>query len=136
MEPSILFVIDDFSSEPEMTRHNRLVNKLYTRGRHARISTITSVHKTKNVVNPIVRAQATALFVFKQKAFLELQAFLEENSATVGKDILEKVYRLATSEPFQFLYVNLEAGSDLNNMFFIGFKQRILIEAERPTSEH
>ena len=79
-----------------------------------------------------MRAQATALFIFKQKAFLELQAFLEENSATVGKDSLEKVYRLATSEPFQVLYVNLKAGADLNNMFFIGFKQRILIGGALP----
>ncbi len=76
-----------------------------------------------------MRAQATALFIFRQKAFLELQAFLEENSATVGKDILERVYRLATMEsgPFQFLYVNLKAGNDLNNMFFIGFQHRIRI---------
>ena len=72
-EPSILIIIDDFSAEPEMTKNNRLVNRLYTRGRHARISTITSVHRIKSVVNPIVRAQATALFIFRQKAFLELQ---------------------------------------------------------------
>ena len=117
---------DSFSAEPEMTRNNRLVNRLYTRGRHARISTITSVHRIKNVVNPIVRAQATALFIFRQKAFVELQNFLEENSATVGKDILEKVYRIAVAEPYQFLYVDLRA-TDPNEMFFIGFKQRIRV---------
>ena len=125
-ENQILILIDDFSSEPEMTRSNRLVNKLYTRGRHARISTVCSVHRTKNVLNPIIRAQATALFIFRQKAFLELQAFLEENSATVGKDVLEKVYRLAVSQPFQFLYVNLKT-LDINEMFYIGFQQRIRI---------
>ncbi len=47
--PNILILIDDFSAEPEMTRQNRLLNKLYTRGNHARISTITSVHKTKTL---------------------------------------------------------------------------------------
>ena len=73
-----------------------------------------------------MRAQATALFVFRQKAFLELQSFLEENSATVGKDILEQVYRLATSQPFQFLYVNLKT-TDVNEMFYIGFQQRIRV---------
>ena len=52
-EPNILLVIDDFSAGPEMTRQNRLVNKLYTRGRHARISTITSVHKTKMLSTPL-----------------------------------------------------------------------------------
>ena len=125
-ENQILILIDDFSSEPEMTRSNRLVNKLYTRGRHARISTVCSVHRTKNVLKPIIRAQATALFIFRQKAFLELQAFLEENSATLGKDVLEKVYRLAVSQPFQFLHVNLKT-LDINEMFFIGFQQRIRV---------
>ncbi len=69
-----------------------------------------SVHKTKNVVNLIVRAQATALFIFRQMAFWELQAFLEKKSATVGRDVLEKVYRLATMEsgPFQFCVRQLE----------------------------
>ena len=49
---------------------------------------------------------------------MELQSFLEENSATVGKDVLETVYRLAVSQPFQFLYVNLKT-LDNNEMFYI-----------------
>ena len=53
-ENQILIMIDDFSSEPEMTRSNRLVNKLYTRGRHARISTVCSVHRTKNGLSSFV----------------------------------------------------------------------------------
>ena len=109
-----------------MTRNDRLVNRLFTRGRHARISTITSVHRIKNVVNPIVRAQATALFIFRQKAFLEPQNFLEENSPTAGKDVLEKVYRIAVAQPYQFLYVDLRA-TDPNEMFCIVFQQRIRV---------
>ena len=66
-ENQILILIHDFSSEPEMTRSNRLLNKLYTRGRHARISTVCSVPRTKNVLNPIIRAQATALFISAKK---------------------------------------------------------------------
>ena len=132
-ENQILILIDDFSSEPEMTRSNRLVSKLFTRGRHARISTVCSVHRTKNVLNPIIRAQATALFMFRQKAFLELQAFLEENSATVGKDVLEKVYRLAVSQPVQVLYVNLKT-LDINEMFFVGFQQRIRVTEQKGAS--
>ena len=37
---------------------------------------------------------------------------------------LERIYRLATEEPYQFLYVNLRA-ADVNDMFFIGFSKRI-----------
>ena len=36
---------------------------------------------------------------------------------------LERIYRLATDEPYQFLYVNLRA-TDVNDMFFIGFSKR------------
>ncbi len=52
-----------------------------------------------------MRAQATALFVFRQKTFLELQTFQVENSATAWLDVLE-LYRLAASQPFRILYVN------------------------------
>ena len=44
----------------------------------------------------------------------------------MGKDVLEKVYRLAVSEPYQFLYVDLRQ-TDVNEMFYIGFKQRIRV---------
>ncbi len=49
---------------------------------------------------------------------MEVQAFLESNSATVGKGVLEAVYKLATSQPFQFIYVNLKT-TDTNEMFYI-----------------
>ena len=43
-----------------------------------------------------------------------------------SKDDLESSYRLATEEPYQFLYVNLRA-TDVNDMFFIGFSKRIRV---------
>ena len=41
---------------------------------------------------------------------------------------LERIYRLATDQPYQFLYVNLRA-TDVNDMFFIGFSKRIRVNA-------
>ena len=77
--------------------------------------------------NPVVRSQVTGVLFFKQRNYLELQAFLEEHSARLpNKSDLERIYRLATAAPFSFLYVNLKA-SDVNDMFFIGFSQRIRV---------
>ena len=42
------------------------------------------------------------------------------------KHDLERIYRLATEEPYQFLYVDLRA-TDVNEMFFIGFSKRIRV---------
>ena len=43
-----------------------------------------------------------------------------------SREDLERTYRVATDQPFQFLYVDLRA-SDVNEMFFIGFSQRIRV---------
>ena len=42
------------------------------------------------------------------------------------KSDLERIYRVATAEPFSFLYVDLRA-TDVNDMFFIGFSKRIRV---------
>ena len=43
-----------------------------------------------------------------------------------NREDLERIYRVATAEPFQFLYVDLRA-SNVNDMFFIGFSKRIRV---------
>ncbi len=51
-----------------------------------------------------------------------------------SRDDLERIYRIATEEPYQFLYVDLRA-SDVNDMFFIGFSKRIRINSGREEME-
>ncbi len=43
-----------------------------------------------------------------------------------SRDDLERIYRVATAEPFQFLYLDFRASS-VNDMFFIVFSQRIRV---------
>ena len=72
---------------------------------------------------------------FKQRNYLELQAFLEEHSAMLpDKHDLERIYRLATEEPYQFLYVDLRA-TNVNDMFFIGFSRRIRVNTSSSQME-
>ena len=126
-EPQILIYLDDVSDNPKFTRNNALLNKLYTRGRHARITTVTSVHRQRTILPPVVRAQLTGILYFRQRNSLELLSFLEEYSAMLpSKDDMERIYRIATQEPYSFLFVNLKA-QDVNDMFFVGFRQRIRI---------
>jgi hypothetical protein len=46
----ILLVIDDFADDPRMSRQDRLLHSLYTRGRHAFISTITAISKVQGAL--------------------------------------------------------------------------------------
>jgi hypothetical protein len=122
----ILIVIDDFADDPSFTRQSKLLHQLYVRGRHNSISTITSTQKY-NVIAPIVRINATQLYVFKLRNYKDLEAIVEELSAITDKKTLLEIYHTATDKPFSFLYINLMS-HDKNNMFHIKFEQTITIQ--------
>jgi hypothetical protein len=121
----ILIVIDDFADDPSFTRQSKLLHQLYVRGRHNSISTITSTQKY-NVIAPIVRINATQLYVFRLRNYKDLEAIVEELSAVADKKTLLDIYHTATSEPFSFLFVDLVA-HDRNKMFHIKFEKSISI---------
>ena len=83
----ILMIIDDFADHETICKHSKLLNKLYTRGRHNMISTITSTQKFRAIGN-IIRINITELYVFRLRNTHDLEAFLEEVSALSDKSII------------------------------------------------
>ena len=122
----ILIVVDDFADTPEFTRQSKLLHALFTRGRHNSISTITATQKI-TAIHPIIRVNATSLFVYRLRNYKDLETFIEEVSAVTDKRILLQMYRMATAEPYSFLYVKLTA-KDKNDTFFIRFDKRLRVE--------
>jgi GTPase SAR1 family protein len=120
----ILIIVDDFADAPEFTRQSKLLHQLYVRGRHAFISVVTSVQKVTTVA-PLIRTQATALFVFRLRSYQDLQTFLEEASALYDKKVLLQLYHYCVDQPFGFLYLDLTA-RDRENMFFYKLEQRLV----------
>ena len=92
---SILIVVDDFADDPEF-RYSNILHGLFTRGRHNAISCILSTQKY-NVLAPIIRLNASALFIFRLKNMNEVNSFLEENSALVDKRTLYDMYQQAVT---------------------------------------
>ena len=124
---SILIVVDDFADDPKFVRYSSILHGLFTRGRHNAISCILSTKKY-NVLAPIIRLNASALFIFRLKNMNEVNSFLEENSALVDKKTLYDMYQQAVNfAPYSFFYINTNA-KDVNNMFFINFQQRFEID--------
>jgi len=62
----ILIIIDDFADDPSFTRQSKMLHSLYVRGRHNMISTITATQQY-NAIHPIVRVNATELYVYRFK---------------------------------------------------------------------
>ena len=122
---SILICVDDFADSAACSRRSVLLHELYTRGRHAGISTIASVQRYRSL-SPIIRVNATSLIVFRLRNFKEYQAIEEENSAAVTRDD----FKAATAEPYSFLYIDLTAKS-IDSVFYLRFEQPIMLaEAE------
>ena len=122
---NILLVVDDFADDPRFTRRDQLLHSLFTRGRHAFISTIVATQKFR-ALSPIIRVNATALVVFRLRSEQELLAIVEEISAVYDKTVVISLIRRATEEPYSFLYADLAAKSpDL--MFWLRFEKRLVV---------
>ena len=120
---SILIIIDDFADDPSFSRHSKLLHSLYTRGRHSMISTITATQKF-NAIHPIIRVNATELYVYRLRNMKDLDTFVEEISATIPKKTLMQIYEQCTSTPYSFLYVKLTAKS-IHDMFYCNLTQKV-----------
>ena len=59
--------------------------------------------------------------------YKDLNAILEELSTLTDKKTLLDMYQMATKEPYSFWYINAVA-KHVADMFFITFKQNLLIE--------
>ena len=122
----ILIVIDDWADSPDFSRKSQLLHALFTRGRHSGISTIVSTQKF-TALHPIIRVNATELYVFRLRNYRDLETFIEEVSALIDKKSLMEIYNLATAEPYSFLYVKLTAKKK-DDIFMVKFNKKITIE--------
>jgi len=120
---SILIVVDDFADDVKFSRNSKLLHSLFTRGRHSQISTIVATQKF-NALSPIIRVNASDLYVFRLRNYSDLQAFLNEVSAIAPKDVILEMYKIATDETYSFLTVKLTA-KDKNIIFMIRFNKAL-----------
>ena len=122
---NILIIIDDFADNPSFSRNSKLFHGLYTRGRHAFISTITAT-QVLVALSPVIRKNATEMYIYKLRNYRDLESLIEELAALAPKKIILQMYNTATEEHYSFWYINLMA-KDINKMFFIRFEQRLTL---------
>ena len=78
-------------------------------------------------LHPIIRVNASELYVFRLRNYQDLECFINEVSALIDKKSLLEMYRLATHEAYSFLYCKLTS-KDINKTFMIKFNQYLTIE--------
>ena len=91
------------------------------------ISTIVATQKF-SAIHPIIRTNATELYVYRLRNYTDLETFLEELSALYDQKTLLKLYEHATQAPYSFLYVKLTA-KIREDVFFVNLSKRLTIES-------
>ena len=98
---NILVILDDVADAPKIARHNKLLQSLYVRGRHAGISVITASQKAF-ILHHVIRVNATQLFIFRLRNKKELDSIIEELGALADPKVLLEIYHTATAEDLIF----------------------------------
>ena len=124
----ILIIVDDFADQPTFTRSDKLLHSLYTRGRHTFVSSITST-QVFNALSPIIRKNATELYIYRLRNYRDLESLIEELSALYDKKTLLELYNIATGEPHSFWYINLMA-KNKKDMMYMNFDRKLEVQDE------
>jgi hypothetical protein len=127
----ILIIIDDWADSPNVVHSNSgaasggsMLNTLFIRGRHMMISTIVSSQRLR-LLAPTMRVNVQFMLVWRLRNRLELQSLLEEISAVYDIKTLEKMYQMATDDPYSFWYILFTARKK-EDMFFLRFEQKMI----------
>ena len=79
-------------------------------------------------ISPLIRVNASELYVFRLRNSQDLETFLNELGAICGdKKSLMKMYTMATDAPFSFLYCRLTQ-KDKNDNFMINYNKKLIID--------
>ena len=124
---SILLIFDDVADNKAI-HNNPALNSCFTRGRHSQISTILSTQKY-NAVSTIIRTNMDSMYLFRLRNANDLFSVVDELSALLDKKVLLEVYMKATEAPYSFLFIKLTSKT-INDMFFVKFDKRIMINDE------
>ena len=88
---SVLVVVDDFADDPSFSKQSKMRHALYTSARHNSISTITATQKFSSIA-PIIRVNATEIYVYRLRNYRDLETFIDEVSAVADKKTLLHLY--------------------------------------------
>jgi hypothetical protein len=105
--PQIVIVCDDLSDTGAMHQATNVLSTCFCRGRHLGISTLLGVQRI-TTIHPISRCNFAFMLCWELRQKKELfDGLLHELSALHSIETLHEFYKIATEEPFSFLFVNL-----------------------------
>ncbi len=130
--PQVCVVLDDLADRGDILTKRQGGNQgswmvsLATRGRHFGVTWIIS-SQVLNLVGTVIRKNVRCMCVWRLRNHKEVETLCEELSGVYDKQTVMDLYNHATSEPFSFLFVRLDAKTR-RDMFWLRFESRLAIE--------
>ena len=131
--PQVCVILDDLADRGDILQKRQgaasggswLVT-LATRGRHFGVSWIVS-SQVLNLVGTVIRKNCRCMCVWRLRNNKEVQTLCEELSGIYDQQTLLEMYRVATADPYSFLFIRLDAKTR-ETMFYLRFEQRLVPE--------
>jgi len=108
--PEYIFIFDDLSNELK----NPVLSLFICNMRHFKTKFIISSQYWNNLDRK-ARAQHDIIIIFKDIADDKLEEIYKESGLTIPFDKFLKIYKFATKEPYNFLYINTRNGELCKN---------------------
>ena len=133
--PHVLLILDDMGDFTDLMQARKgakiggswLVT-LATKGRHFQVSWMITCQKF-NQVGRVIRSNAMNLLVWRQRNAKEVESLCEELSGWYDKETVLQLYEHATSEPYSWLTIRLDA-KRREDAFWLRFEKRLLPEVK------
>ena len=107
--PNHLLILDDCLHMMPKSTDKTLINSLWTNHRHSKLSIWVAVQNYNKGANTLVRNNADLISIFRTENKHELDTIKED--LAIEKDVFDRVYDFATTEPYSFMHVNLSSGT-------------------------
>jgi hypothetical protein len=130
--PQVCVVLDDLADRGDILTKRQGGNSgswmvsLATRGRHFGVTWIIS-SQVLNLVGTVIRKNVRCMCVWRLRNHKEVQTLCEELSGVYDAQTIMDLYNYATTEPFSFLFVRLDAKTR-RDTFWLRFESRLAIE--------
>ena len=123
-----LFIIDDWGDRADVMHKasGSVIGRLFLSGRHHGCSVLLGQQKV-TLSSTVCRTNATGLLCFKVRNQKEYESIESEVTALVDKHTFRSIWEEATSEPYSFLFIRLNATS-LNETFMKRFESHFTFE--------
>ena len=104
----IAIIADDVADDPRIARNSKLLNSLYTRGRHAFISVFTLTQKFR-ALSPLIRLNASIVILGRINNVKDLESAAEELSLVAGskEEFIHKYWKAVEDRPYSYLLIDL-----------------------------